>query len=99
MRNITKNTMHLHFNIEHKIRFHSFLMFALHFVSVAATVTSECMQENAERVECGWYGIRKEQCLSTGCCWQPSNNGDTPWCYHEIRESNNKICKQRCYIS
>lgn len=38
-----------------------------------------------ERIECGWYGIRKEQCLAKQCCWQPSNENGAPWCYQQRR--------------
>jgi hypothetical protein len=36
-------------------------------------------------MECGWYGIRKEQCLAKSCCWQPDSDPAAPWCFQRAR--------------
>lgn len=46
---------------------------------------AECAMDTDDRMECGFYGIRKDQCLATGCCWKPSNDGGAPWCFHVKR--------------
>ncbi|ELT95273.1 hypothetical protein CAPTEDRAFT_87401, partial [Capitella teleta] len=46
-----------------------------------ATMKPGCLMNNEERAECGWYGIRKHQCMAKGCCWQPNSNPSAPWCF------------------
>ena len=43
------------------------------------------MISSQDKIDCGYYGIRKEQCLANDCCWQPTNEDGIPWCYHETR--------------
>ena len=39
---------------------------------------------DAERVDCGYYGINEQECESTGCCWGEIDNNPNnyPWCYY-----------------
>ncbi len=40
------------------------------------------MFEEWERMECGYYGIKEEECVETnGCCWMPANDPSIPWCF------------------
>jgi hypothetical protein len=45
------------------------------------------MDASNERIECGSYGIRKDQCAALGCCWQPKNEHNIPWCYYPTHPS------------
>ena len=40
-----------------------------------------CLLGETEREDCGYYGIRSEECVERGCCWQPSEVSNTPWCF------------------
>ena len=62
----------------HSLDYDTFMWFCF---SPIATIQSQCLQNFEERVECGWYGIRKEQCMAKDCCWQPGSQHGVPWCY------------------
>ena len=44
----------------------------------------ECVIEDAERLDCGYYGISDQECYSRDCCWTESKIPGVPWCYHSI---------------
>jgi len=32
----------------------------------------------------GYYGIKQEECVRNGCCWDPAGEDSVvPWCYHK----------------
>ena len=48
-----------------------------------------CTLPIKDRIECGYYGMSKEECLIKGCCWVPCTEERGPWCFHrkDLRES------------
>ena len=52
----------------------------------------ECYQSPASREDCGWFGIKKEQCESKGCCWDESVQ-DVPWCFYGSKFYQNAFDK------
>ena len=65
------------------------LCFFSWFPSLTATITPVCTMHVDERIDCGHNGMRKEQCLGRGCCWQPTNQNGAPWCFQIKR----KLCQ------
>jgi len=51
-----------------------------------------CPADEKSRVDCGYLGITKRQCIEGGCCWVESETEGIPWCFNEIGK-NNKINK------
>ena len=41
-----------------------------------------CPVAPSERIECGFYGITKEECLNKSCCWDPTVL-NTKWCFKQ----------------
>ena len=38
----------------------------------------------SERVECGYYGITKEECLNKACCWDETvTMPGARWCFKQ----------------
>ena len=46
-----------------------------------ATSKPQCMLDNTEKQSCGPAKVRKHLCLASGCCWRPTNDYNTPWCF------------------
>ena len=44
-----------------------------------------CPVAPSERQECGWYGIKEEECLEKSCCWDPTVP-DAKWCFNQPGE-------------
>lgn len=43
-------------------------------VPVVISTPSMCSVADANRVECGYYGIQQAACESRACCWSPTNS-------------------------
>jgi glucoamylase len=37
------------------------------------------------KTDCGQVGTTQEECESKGCCWEKSDEENTPWCFHRIQ--------------
>ena len=51
-----------------------------------------CPVAPSERVECGYYGITKEECLNRACCWD--NTVTTPgvkWCFKQPSKLSSEL--------
>ena len=50
---------------------------------------SFCKLDYDKRDDCGWYGVEQEECISMGCCWNPTPE-DVPgeWCFHPSNSVN-----------
>lgn len=58
------------------------IQMSLYQYKVYAYLESGCLVRNYERIECGWNGINKDQCLQIypgQCCWDASD--DVIQCY------------------
>eukprot|EP00877_Chromochloris_zofingiensis_P000355 jgi/Chrzof1/1031/Cz01g37220.t1 len=51
-------------------------------VSLAADTDAQPRISIRATDDCGYYGIQSPECLSKGCCWQPSTPGGPPWCFY-----------------
>lgn len=40
----------------------------------------ECTIDTKERVECGYLGIARDECIQRGCCWEEAHSR-FPWCF------------------
>jgi len=50
---------------------------------------SKCGAPSGERVECGFVGIKEDECLSKGCCWNPlQENSAEPWCHRPASDAD-----------
>ena len=48
------------------------------------------VSNGADRKECGYVGIGRDECFTKGCCWDPLPNGQNgAWCY----ESPSKLIR------
>ena len=50
-----------------------------------SNVLPKCKVKDADKKDCGYYGIKKDECESKGCCWHPfpdPNPKRKPWCYY-----------------
>jgi glucoamylase len=59
---------------------------------LAALGTSQsCTLEDAQKTDCGYFGINQQQCESKSCCWRPVYEkemlGGTPWCFFPSGQS------------
>ncbi|MES1915837.1 MAG: hypothetical protein MHM6MM_007730, partial [Cercozoa sp. M6MM] len=34
------------------------------------------------RIDCGYMGIDEGECVRRNCCWSPTEDANTPWCFH-----------------
>ncbi|CEM33733.1 unnamed protein product [Vitrella brassicaformis CCMP3155] len=41
-----------------------------------------CAATKADKWDCGYLGIREQECVANGCCWSRTEDGSSPWCYH-----------------
>ena len=41
----------------------------------------ECEVPSEDKVDCGYYGIKQNECAAHGCCWRPSKHPNDPWCF------------------
>lgn len=51
---------------------------------LSATLSTQCNLDNSVKEQCGSSGVRREQCLAMDCCWQPTSDGASPWCYNAV---------------
>ncbi len=53
--------------------------------AVAGQSEPTCAVDEFEREDCGFYGIKSDECREAGCCWKPnpaeSNTQNVPWCF------------------
>ena len=42
----------------------------------------ECNMDPGERGDCGFYGMKEDDCYKRECCWGKSSTEGVPWCYH-----------------
>ena len=58
----------------------------LPFCSFTEMMPQECAVSLEDRVECGFFGIERDQCLKKLCCWQPYGvDSEEPWCFHKSK--------------
>jgi hypothetical protein len=43
--------------------------------------SAQCAVSNADKEDCGNFGIGERGCLQRGCCWQPGISLTAPWCF------------------
>jgi len=36
----------------------------------------------SKRVDCGYHGIQRDECLQRDCCWKESSISGEPWCFY-----------------
>ncbi|XP_003463964.2 trefoil factor 3 [Cavia porcellus] len=47
---------------------------------------SQCAVPAAERVDCGYPRVTKEQCQNRGCCFDNSIR-NVPWCFKALQDT------------
>ncbi|CAK0826020.1 unnamed protein product [Prorocentrum cordatum] len=50
--------------------------------AAAPTGDAQCAVPEAEKRDCGSYGVKKDTCESKGCCWRETRHGGL-WCFHK----------------
>jgi len=48
---------------------------------------AECQLYNADKKDCGYFGIKEPECRNSNCCWEEVNNSGNeqhgiPWCFY-----------------
>ena len=52
------------------------------------------------RVDCGYAGITREECLGYGCCWHTAGDNGSPWCYEPAgNRAKLKFAKKKHFCS
>ena len=47
-------------------------------------ILSECWSVGVDdRLDCGYYGISDQECVSKGCCWDETQIEGVPWCFYK----------------
>ena len=56
---------------------------------ILPAIDLNCTLPIKNRIDCGYFGITKEECLGRGCCWVPCTEGRGPWCFlrKDLRET------------
>ncbi|XP_065056235.1 integumentary mucin C.1-like [Rhopilema esculentum] len=49
----------------------------------------ECSSDISKRLDCGWWGISQQDCVSRDCCWEPTASG--PSCFRKT--------SSRCHVA
>ena len=55
------------------------------FSFIISSEDSKCDVDIKKRIDCGYYGISKEKCLSRGCCVEQSLPTEI-WCFYSKEE-------------
>ena len=55
------------------------------FSFIISSEDSKCDVDIKKRIDCGYYGISKEKCLSRGCCVEQTSLTEI-WCFHSKEE-------------
>eukprot|EP00833_Pecoramyces_ruminatium_P004334 jgi/Orpsp1_1/1178366/evm.model.c7180000065006.1 len=53
-----------------------------------------CSVEPSLRKDCGYYGIKEDECVNIGCCWGPSSVSGAPWCFHTASGGKTTDCQK-----
>ncbi|XP_078379296.1 uncharacterized protein LOC144662376 [Oculina patagonica] len=57
--------------------------------------TGTCVMAPADRKDCGYGGVTKQQCEERGCCFDDSVRG-VPWCFHKKYAYKDRDCGSDC---
>eukprot|EP00475_Leptophrys_vorax_P026380 TRINITY_DN3720_c0_g1_i2.p1 TRINITY_DN3720_c0_g1~~TRINITY_DN3720_c0_g1_i2.p1 ORF type:complete len:685 (-),score=109.37 TRINITY_DN3720_c0_g1_i2:759-2813(-) len=65
---------------QHRMEVRVFVVGVILLVRAASAVVCDT---EAQRTDCGFYGITQQQCEAKGCCWSPASggSGNIPWCF------------------
>ena len=44
-------------------------------------MNEKCLVPSEDKIDCGHYGIKQNECVERGCCWRPSKRPNDPWCF------------------
>lgn len=59
----------------------NWLFIVLFNIVFAMKESGECTVENEKKVDCGFPGITKHECMLKSCCWSEHKDRKVPWCY------------------
>jgi len=45
--------------------------------------SAACSLPDAQKKDCGFFGITPKTCEKKGCCWQAASTGGVPWCFYK----------------
>jgi hypothetical protein len=56
---------------------------------ILPAIDLNCTLPIKNRIDCGYFGITKGECMRRGCCWAPCTEGRGPWCFQrkDLRET------------
>ena len=62
--------------------------YCCYYVVVCCLTIGRCeVQEDSDKVNCGYVGIIQTQCEAKGCCWKEPSVSGVPFCFHKVGES------------
>ena len=59
-----------------------FLCLIIYFTICTGLPEGFCPVAPSDRQECGYIGIKKDECLAKSCCWDDKTDG-AKWCYRQ----------------
>ncbi len=68
--------------------------------TIRTTGGLSCAVEKVQRLECGYYGINKDECEKNGCCWKVDEDDSLiPWCFQGIEAKSSSSSKTSISIT